>query len=106
MPCAPPVIATTFPDPFPPDMRDRLYRWGAERSLLPVHVNFAIDFIRDWAGSHDKTMKDWEASIRNGMRAGWALPKPGGTPGDVQSRALAIVERDRAAAKERSRARS
>jgi len=95
---------TPFPEPFPLDLRARLGTWAEKHDFAPHQVAHAIDAVRDWAVSNGKVKVDWVAAIQGAMRAGWALPKPGGSSGDVQSRALAIVNRDRAAEKERNRA--
>lgn len=95
---------TPFPDPFPLDLKLRLYSWAPGAGFTEIQVDESVIRVGDWAISNAKLMADWGRAIQGYMRDGWPMRSPAGPAGDVQSRALAIVERDRAAAKERNHA--
>ncbi|MEE9386388.1 MAG: hypothetical protein V3V08_23485 [Nannocystaceae bacterium] len=54
-----------------------------------MKLGHALATVRDWSLSNDKRKADWEATVANAIRDGWALKgfgekHNGGTPGGTK----------------------
>lgn len=67
--------AHLFPDPFPEDLRVRLFAdLTAEFGCDSIDIDYAINVCRDWSHGSGKKRIDWLAVMRNGIRKGWLRP--------------------------------
>ena len=64
---------TPFPEPFPRDLRDRLYAWAPGAKFSREQVDASIIRVGDWAVPKGTLMVDWARAIMGYMRDGWPL---------------------------------
>jgi hypothetical protein len=82
-----------FPDPFPDADRQQVYHL-ARAAFAPEVCDYAIESTRIWAVTNQKRKADWPLTVWGAMRAGWALPKPGGPTGETDSERYARMARE------------
>lgn len=84
---------TDPPEALEEEEREALRAWGQRdgRTFSRNDCLAAEEAVLDWARSNGKRKADWVATIRNGMREGWALRIATGDGEQMTGRALSRV---------------